>query len=262
MSDAMSPADTAKAAAARRALDYVEDGMRLGLGTGSTAAWMVRALGRMVREEGLDVRGVPTSERTAALAREEGVPLATLDELRWLDLTIDGTDEHDDALNLVKGGGGALLREKIVASASDMMVVIADSTKRVGTLGAFPLPVEVVPFGWRTTQAMIEEALIGLDVDGRAATLRMTGEEPFRTDGGNHVLDLHLGRIGAPRPLSQALNRIPGVVETGLFLGICDVVVAGAPDGTVTLHDGGNGAGRAGQAGGGRGDNIFGEVEG
>jgi ribose 5-phosphate isomerase A len=260
MPEQLTPAEKAKAAAARRAVDYVEDGMRLGLGTGSTAAWMVRALGRRVREEGLRVRGVPTSERTAELAREVGVPLATLDELRWLDLAIDGTDEHDDALNLVKGGGGALLREKIVAAASDVMVVVADEGKRVDTLGAFPLPVEVVPFGWPATQAMIEESLIGLDVDGRSASLRMEGDEPYRTDGGNLILDLHLGRIGDPPRLAGELARIPGVIETGLFLGICDVVVSGSADGTVTLREASGGGIRSERVDMGEGDNIFGEV--
>ncbi|MES2667607.1 MAG: ribose-5-phosphate isomerase RpiA, partial [Pseudomonadota bacterium] len=152
----LSPIDKAKFVAARRAVEFVEDGMKLGLGTGSTAAWMVRCLGERVREEGLRVIGVPTSTRTAQLARQVGIQIATLDEVKWLDLTIDGADEFDPGLNLIKGGGAALLQEKIVATASDQMVVIADAAKEVTQLGAFPLPVEVIPFGWQTTKALIE----------------------------------------------------------------------------------------------------------
>ncbi|WGH79723.1 ribose-5-phosphate isomerase RpiA [Jannaschia ovalis] len=231
------PIDMAKYVSARRALDYVQDGMRIGLGTGSTAAWMVRALGEMVRQDGLKVTGVPTSSRTAELARQCGVPVATLEDAKWLDLTIDGADEFDTDLSLVKGGGGALLQEKIVATASDMMVVITDASKQVDHLGAFPLPVEVIPFGWQTTKALIEESLIGMDVAGRSVTLRLNRDAPFRTDEGNLILDLHLRRIGNPRQLSLVLNQIPGVVENGLFLDICDVVVVGASDGTVEVRD-------------------------
>ncbi len=233
----LSPADTAKFVAARRAVDFVESGMRLGLGTGSTAAWMVRILGEMVREQGLRILGVPTSSRTAELARRCGVPLATLDEVKWLDLTIDGADEFDPHLNLIKGGGGALLREKIVATASDQMIVIADVSKRVEQLGAFPLPVEVVRFGWQTTKALIEESLVNVDVLGQTASLRLDGDEPFVTDEGHYILDLHLRRIGNPRQLALILNQIPGVVDNGLFLDICDAVVVGHGDGTVEVHD-------------------------
>ncbi len=237
MSGELSPIDKAKFVAARRAADFVEDGMRVGLGTGSTAAWLVRCLGEMVREDGLKIRGVPTSTRTAELAREVGIEVITLEEARWLDLTIDGADEFDSELNLIKGGGGALLQEKIVATASDQMIVIADAAKEVGALGAFPLPVEVIPFGWSTTQALIEEMLVAMDVMGRKATLRMNGERPFVTDEGNHILDLHLGRIGNARQLAMVLNQIPGVVENGLFIDICDVVVIGHGDGRVEMRD-------------------------
>ena len=237
MPQELSPVEKAKLAAARRAVDFVEGGMRVGLGTGSTSAWMVRCLGQRVRDEGLKITGVPTSDRTAALARAEGIAVVTLEEARWLDLTIDGTDEFDPDLNLIKGGGGAHLREKIVATASDQMIVIADAAKEVAHLGAFPLPVEVVPFGWQTSKALIEEMLVSFDVLGREVTLRMNGAQPFASDEGNRILDLHLGRIGNPRQLALALNQVPGVVENGLFIDICDRVVIGYGDGRVELRD-------------------------
>ncbi|MCC6006453.1 MAG: ribose-5-phosphate isomerase RpiA [Rhodobacteraceae bacterium] len=241
MPEPLSPIEMAKFAAARRALDFVEDGMRVGLGTGSTAAWLVRLLGEAVREEGLRITAVPTSDRTRDLARQVGIPLATLDDLRWLDITIDGADEFDGRLNLIKGGGGALLQEKIVATASDRMVVIADISKRVETLGAFALPVEVVRFGWQTTKDLIEEALVGLDVMGRTAALRLNHDRPFVTDEGHYILDLHLRRIGNARQLSLVLNQVPGVVENGLFIDICDVAVVGHGDGVVEVRDINNG---------------------
>ena len=237
MSGELSPIDKAKFVAAKRAAEFVEDGMRVGLGTGSTAAWLVRCLGEMVREDGLKITGVPTSTRTAQLAREVGIEVVSLDEAKWLDLTIDGADEFDANLNLIKGGGGALLQEKIVATASDQMIVIADIGKEVETLGAFPLPVEVIPFGWQTTKALIEETLISMDVLGRNTTMRMNGETPFITDEGNHIIDLHLNRIGHPRQLAMVLNQMPGVVENGLFIDICDVVVVGYGDGRVEVRD-------------------------
>ena len=241
MQKILSPIDRAKYVAAKRAVAYVEDGMKVGLGTGSTAAWMVRCLGDMVRHEGLSIKGVATSTRTAQLAREVGVPIISLSEAKWLDLTIDGTDEYDANLNLIKGGGGALLHEKIVATASDQMVVIADLTKQVDTLGAFPLPVEVIPFGWQTTKALVEETLVNLDVMGRSSALRMNKDAPFVTDEGNYILDLQLRRIGNARQLSLVLNQIPGLVENGLFVDICDVVIIGNGDGTVETRDINNG---------------------
>ena len=237
MTGELSPIDKAKFVAAKRAVDFVEDGMRVGLGTGSTAAWMVRCLAEVVRQDGLKIRAVPTSTRTAALARELGIEVVSLDEAKWLDLTIDGADEFDADLNLIKGGGGALLQEKIVATASDQMIVIADAGKEVGALGAFPLPVEVIPFGWQTTKWLIEEMLVSIDVLGRGTSLRMNGDRPFVTDEGNHILDLHLGRIGNARQLAMVLNQVPGVVENGLFIDICDVVVVGYGDGRVETRD-------------------------
>ncbi len=237
MSDALSPADAAKSAAALKATEYVKSGMKVGLGTGSTAAWLVRHLGQKKREEGLDIIGVPTSTRTAEQAREEGIPITTLNEAKWLDLTIDGADEYDADLALIKGGGGALLQEKIVATASDRMIVIADETKFVPQLGAFPLPVEVLGFGMSTTQMLLEEMLEGLDVAGTKAVPRMADGQLFVTDEGNHILDLHLGRIGNPRQLSLVLNQVPGVVENGLFVDICDICITGFSDGRIEVRD-------------------------
>ena len=236
MVEDLSPIDTAKYVAARRAVDFVQDGMRVGLGTGSTAAWMVRCLGERVKA-GLRVTGVPTSSRTAELARSVGINVTTLEDAKWLDLTIDGADEVDDDLALIKGGGGALLQEKIVATASDQMIVIADRAKQVSTLGAFPLPVEVIPFGWQTTQAILQETVSGLDVDGRETSLRMNGPSPFVTDEGHYILDVEMRRIGNPRQTGLVLNQIPGVVENGLFVDICDILVIGHASGRVETLD-------------------------
>ncbi len=242
MAAELSPIDKAKFLAAQRATAFIQNGMRVGLGTGSTAAWMVRCLADRIRREGLRVTGVATSARTAGLARRLGVPVVSLDEAKGLDLTIDGAAEFDGEFTLIKGGGAALLHEKIVATASDRMIVIADAAKEVVALGAFPLPVEVLRFGWRTTKALVEEALLGLDVLDRKVTLRMGGEAPLVTDEGNHILDLHLRRIGNPRQMALVLNQIPGVVENGLFIDICDVVVVGHADGRVEVRDINSGA--------------------
>lgn len=231
MDASMSAGERAKKASAKRALRYVENGMRLGLGTGSTAAWLVKLLGERTREGGFEITCVPTSSRTADLARECGLKIATLDEAGWLDLTIDGADEFDPELNLIKGGGGALLQEKIVATASDKMIVITDPSKEVPQLGAFPLPVEIIKFGWETTKAIVEEMLESADVAGRQATLRLNRDEPFVTDEGHYIIDLHLRRIGEPAKLSALLNRIPGVVENGIFVNIADAIVIGLEDG-------------------------------
>ena len=237
MTDQLTPVDRAKFAAAHCAADFVQDGMRVGLGTGSTAAWLVRRLGQRVRQDGLRIIAVPTSTRTSQLAREVGINVVSLDEARWLDLTIDGADEFDAELTLIKGGGGALLQEKIVATASDQMVVITDAAKEVAALGAFPLPVEVIPFGWQASKALVEEILASMDVMGRQSSLRMNGDQPYMTDEGNYILDLALGRIGNPRQLAMVLNQVPGVVENGLFVDIADQVVIGHADGTCETRD-------------------------
>ncbi|MEM6889392.1 MAG: ribose-5-phosphate isomerase RpiA [Pseudomonadota bacterium] len=236
MDSDLSPQDRAKRAAAIRAADFVRSGMKVGLGTGSTSVFLVQELGRRVRAEGLSITAVATSVRTADLAREEGIEVVSLDAAEWLDLTIDGADEFDPAFNLIKGGGGALLREKVVATASDRMIVIADAGKAVEILGAYPLPVEVLGFGLATTRQLIEATLSSLDVLGRDVALRLDGDTPCVTDEGNHILDLHLKRIANPRQVALVLNQLPGVVENGLFVDICDDVVVGHPDGRVEMR--------------------------
>jgi ribose 5-phosphate isomerase A len=225
-----------KIEAARAALEFVEDGMRLGIGTGSTAEEFVRLLAKKVAA-GLNVTGVPTSERTAALCRELGIPLTTLDETPRLDLTVDGADEIDGSLSLIKGGGGALLREKIVAAASDRMIVIADESKLVEVLGRFPLPIEVNRFGLRATELAIRDAAEVLGLSG-PLTLRMTAADPFVTDGGHLILDASFGRIPDTRALSNALNAIPGVVEHGLFLGLASAAILAGAGGVKLLKAG------------------------
>jgi ribose 5-phosphate isomerase A len=227
-------AKQAKVEAARAALEHVETGMRLGIGSGSTAEAFVRLLAVRVTE-GLGIIGVPTSERTAALCRETGVPLSDLDETPHLDLAIDGADEIDPHLSLIKGGGGALLREKIVAAAADRMIVIADDSKLVSTLGRFPLPVEVNRFGLGATRLAIEGAARRLGLEG-PLTLRMTDGKPFVTDGGHFIIDASFGRIPDTRALSNALFAIPGVVEHGLFLGMADTAIVAGAEGVRNLH--------------------------
>jgi len=222
-----------KRQAAAAALAEVRQGMRLGIGTGSTAEEFVRLLAREVAS-GLSVIGVPTSERTAALCRELGVPLATLDQTPELDLAVDGADEIDPMLDLIKGGGGALLREKIVAAAARRMIVIADASKMVDVLGRFPLPIEVNSFGLKATERAIMRAAEELELDG-PVRLRMRGEEPFVTDGGHLILDASFGRIPETLRLSQALNAIPGVVEHGLFIGLAQQAFVAGVEGVEQL---------------------------
>lgn len=218
-----------KIKAAAAALAHVEDGMRLGIGTGSTAEEFVRLLAEKVAG-GLKVEGVPTSERTARLCLELGVPLKSLDELPQLDLTIDGADEVDGQLRLIKGGGGALLREKIVAAASEKMIVIADESKVVDTLGRFPLPIEINPFGQVSTRIAVEKVAERLGLTG-AMTLRASGDGLFTTDGGHLILDASFGRIPDAEALAVALNTIPGVVEHGLFINLATLAIIAGPAG-------------------------------
>lgn len=227
--------DSYKLAAARHALKFVEPKMRLGLGTGSTASLFVELLGEEVRG-GLQVLCVPTSEATRALAERLGIPLTTLDETPLLDLTIDGADELDSELRLIKGGGGALLREKIVATASDRMIVIADASKRVEKLGAFPLPVEAVRFGVTATRNMIEMLAADSGCQGDIKLRVGSDGNPFITDGGNYIFDCAFGAIDDPESLDEALKFIPGVVENGLFLGIADIAIIGGPDGLAVIE--------------------------
>lgn len=229
----ISATDAAKDAAARAAVALVQDGMRLGLGTGSTAAVMVQRLAERVQAEGLRLRCAATSRATCDQALGLGLVVEDLDHIGWLDMTIDGADEVDPDLNLIKGGGGAHLREKITAAASDRMVVIADPGKVVESLGAFHLPVEVIPFGIETTRIHIQRLLEAEDLSQRPMLLRQRDGQPFLTDEGNLILDLSLDLIEHPQRLAAGLSAIPGVVEHGLFLGLCDLALIGSPDGSV-----------------------------
>ncbi len=218
-----------KKAAALEALKFVKPGMSIGLGTGSTANHFIEALSAKVKE-GLNIKGVPTSRASKELAEKLGIPLTNLDAQPYLDLTVDGTDEFDSEFRLIKGGGGALLFEKIVASSSRYMVVIADESKRVKKLGKFPLPVEIMRFGTKATAWKMEHAFKMLKVDAKMV-LRVKDEKPFVTDGGHFIIDCTIGTIPEPEKLASLLKGIPGVVETGLFIGICSIVLMGTPKG-------------------------------
>jgi ribose 5-phosphate isomerase A len=233
MDPVLGMSDELKRRAAEAALAHIEDGMRVGLGSGSTAAAFVRLLGDRVAA-GLSVVGVATSEATADIARRSGIPLSTLDETPELDVDIDGADEIGPGLSLIKGGGGALLREKIVANAARQMIVIADQGKRVETLGAFPLPIEVVTFGLVATARAIERTAAELGLSG-AIRLRKVRGAPFATDSGNRILDASFGRIPNPEALAKRLADIPGVVEHGLFLGYADLALVASPEGVAEL---------------------------
>jgi ribose 5-phosphate isomerase A len=227
--------DQYKRQAAEHAITLIEEGMTLGLGTGSTAAHFVGLLGQRVKE-GLKVVCVPTSEATRAQAERLGIPLVDLDRQPSLDLAVDGADEIDPELRLIKGGGGALLGEKIVAMASDRMLVIADHSKRVATLGAFPLPVEIVRFGARATRNLVQALAAEAGCSGEIALRPWPDGQPFVTDSGHFILDCVFGRIAEPEALDEALKLVPGVVESGLFLGIADAAIVAGPDGVVVLE--------------------------
>ena len=227
----ITPVDPArlKQQAAERALAFVEDGMVVGLGTGSTADFATRGLAARIRD-GLRVTGVPTSGRTARLARELGIPLRDLNDVDALDITIDGADEVDPACNLIKGGGGAHTREKLVARATRLEVIVADHSKLVRRLGeAFALPVEVLPFGWRIAQR-------GLEALGCSASPRARGDVPLHTDDGNLILDCRFGGIDDPAALEQAIKALPAVIESGLFVGLTGALVVAGPDGVEVTH--------------------------
>ena len=230
----MTPSDyeKEKEQAAKAAVALVEEGMAVGLGTGSTATYAIKALGARVAA-GLTMVGVPTSERSRVLAEELGIPLATLDDQPRLDITIDGADRFNDGLELIKGGGGALLREKIVAAATRRLVIIVDSRKRSNPLGGFRLPVEIIPFGLKSLMERLTE-------EGLSPIWRIKGDppEPFVTDEGNYIIDLDLEEIENPKDLGRRLDRMPGVVEHGLFLGMTSEVLMGLVD-EVIRFDGG-----------------------
>jgi ribose 5-phosphate isomerase A len=218
-----------KEAAARASLNFVRDGNIVGLGTGSTAAYAVRFLGERV-QAGLKIRGIPTSVHTKDLAASLGIPLTTLDEFQQIDVTIDGADEFDPQLHLIKGGGGALLREKIIASASRQVVIIADSSKQAAVLGKFPLPVEVVAFA----QALVAKRIATL---GATVKLRQDAKgNPFVTDEGHHILDCSFGQIPDPPALARVLSDMPGIVEHGLFIDLATVVLVGKGENVTELR--------------------------
>jgi ribose 5-phosphate isomerase A len=222
--------DHLKKAAALKASEFVRSGMVVGLGTGSTAKHLLVALGEQVKA-GMNLRGVPTSQETAVLAKQAGIPLIDA-ENRWeIDVAIDGADQVDPHFNLIKGGGGALLKEKIVAASAKQFIVMVDHTKQVSMLGgSFPLPIEVIPFGWGSTAREIEA------LTKSRVVLRERNGAPFRTEAGNLIVDVHIDRISQPGDLETALNLIPGVVETGLFVGRTNVLIVGTPQGVHTLH--------------------------
>ena len=233
MASELSPLEMAKTSAAMHATRLIEDGMRVGLGTGSTSELFVKRLGALVSAGELKIDAVATSSRTASLAMEAGIVVSDLNEVECLDIVVDGADEFDGDLNLVKGAGGALLQEKIVASAASRMVVIADDSKRVECLGSFPLPIEVTQFGWRATQRQIGKRLRQSGIAFGAGSLRGGEQNPFVTDEGNYILDFDLKRIDAPGQLAHKLNQIAGVVENGLFVGYCDLAIVGKVGGGV-----------------------------
>lgn len=224
--------DDLKRRAALKALDLVDDGMRLGLGTGSTAGYFLEALGEKVRA-GLEICGVPTSEATAQLARSLNIPLLEPAETTRLHLAVDGADEVTRRGTMIKGGGAAMLREKIVAQAADRFILIADSSKRVETLGAFPVPVEVIPFGLALTVRQIREALAGIGLSSAEVTLRPAadGQGFAKTDNGNLIADLSVGRIDDPEAFDTTMTMIPGIVTTGLFIGLNVTQILASEDG-------------------------------
>ena len=217
----------AKKLTGEKVAEHIKDGMIIGLGTGSTAYYAIKKVGEMVRN-GLKVKAVPTSKETAQLAAEEGIELVELADVKSLDLTIDGADEVDPKFNLIKGGGGALLREKIVASATDKLIIVVDESKLVEHLGAFPLPVEITPFSWQYTQQLIEKF-------GCSSEIRKEDGEIFVTDNNNYILDCNFGKIEDPGKVTLELNKLPGVVENGIFAEMAEIVVVGYNNGQIKV---------------------------
>jgi len=229
--------DRAKLAAAAIAVEYIQDGMNVGLGTGSTAAWMIKCLANKIYKEGISIKAVPTSNQTAKLALEYQIQTTTLDEVKFLDITIDGTDECDKNYNLIKGGGAALLHEKIVAAASNKVIIVADQIKYVDSLGSFPLPVELIKFGSSSSKECIVSILNKLGYKNYQINQRMNDNFTLKTDEGNFILDLELTKIFEPLLLSRELNLVPGVVENGLFINSCDILILGEKGGKVSVHE-------------------------
>jgi len=218
----------AKQLAAEKAVEFLDDGMTIGLGTGSTAYWAIEKIGEKVKQDGWKIKTIATSRRSEEQARALGIPVYDFSSIREIDITIDGADEADHKLRLIKGGGGALLREKIVATNSRQMIVVADESKYVDILGRFPLPVEIARFGW-------ERTLDKLQLLGCEAMRRMNGSEPYLTDNGNFIVDCSFGEIGDPTSLHESINAITGVMENGLFIGIATRLVLGLENGETRI---------------------------
>ena len=235
MSQTLASLELAKKAAAKKALNYVRDGMVIGLGTGSTAKYFVQLLSEKIVEERLRIRAVPTSVKTLAQTKGLGIPLSNLNVEARLDLVIDGADEADSQFNLIKGGGGALLQEKIVASASRKMVVISDRSKKVESLGKFPLPMEIVKFGADFTRYQIKDILSELGYNDVRLAWRTNNELKFNTDENHYILDAYLGRISDPKILQKELLSCPGLVETGLFINLAKIIIWGSEDGSTEI---------------------------
>jgi ribose 5-phosphate isomerase A len=221
------PTVNGKKIAAGKAVEYIQNGMTIGLGTGTTAYWAIQAIGEKVRT-GLSVRAIATSLQSESLATELGIPMTRFADIDHLDVTIDGADEVDDRLNLIKGGGGALLREKIVAAATRFYIIIVDDSKLVRQLGRFPLPVEVAPFGWELTMRRLTAL-------GCTPRMRMVGDKPFLTDNQHYILDCPFGVIADPAGLHRQVSDITGVMEDGFFIGMADVVVIGSATGNTRV---------------------------
>jgi len=216
-----------KKIAAGKAIEYIKDGMTVGLGTGSTAYWAIQGIGGMVKN-GLSIRAIATSVQSENLARELNIPIVPFAEIDHLDVTIDGADEVDQQLNLIKGGGGALLREKIVAAATKFYIIIVDESKLVRQLGAFPLPVEVTPFGWELTERRLREL-------GCEPRMRMKDGVAFLTDNQHYILDCSFGAIADPAKLHRQVSDITGVMEDGFFIGMANIVISGTPVGDIKV---------------------------